>query len=109
MQSLGEYKKSFKERRRAYLGTFPTTKLHDENRQKWIDNAVEKMTLPALDQYLKEVRRESCTNNIILLDISREIEALVGENPLMYAPNLRRFYNTRLYLTELLNKVRAKK
>lgn len=102
---LGEYLKEFLEKRRNTPlkphQKAELAKLQDE----WLEKA-KSMDQSTIDSIIHQLNRETCNSRDAVLEISRDIEELVGDNPLLYAPSTKTFQSQKLFLTELLQKVR---
>ena len=112
-ESFVEYKERFMLQRKALL-----TQLIRENRyhsslqmlqEEWLTKAKKTLDDTAIDFFITQINYATCKTHEAVLEICMQIELKVGSNPLMYAFKLTRLAQNKLYLTELLNKVRTNK
>ncbi len=105
--SLDEYKKGFLSNRKKFATKTPNQL--NTLQEEWINKARGILTGPHIQLFLNQINRQTCVSRDALQEIAMEIEAMVGDNPLLYATSLRTFTTPQLYLQELLKKVQENK
>lgn len=106
---IGIYRQDFLGKRRIIIANQKNESLQILEAKLLIEMAkvLDKKTVSSL---IKQINRDTCVSRDALLDIMRdEVETKIGINPVLYAPNIESFSETKSYLNGLLKKLSGEK